>query len=93
MRSTGVGWALGVGRVGGILGPILVGAALTLNWSPSAVFYAMAVPMLAAASRWPCSACATAPHDRVPTGPTRRRTRKRRRSATALPGRGPGPSV
>mgnify|MGYP001172533253 CR=1 FL=1 len=48
MRSTGVGWALGVGRVGGILGPILVGAALTLNWSPSAVFYAMAVPMLAA---------------------------------------------
>ncbi|MET8517906.1 MFS transporter [Streptomyces sp. NPDC005134] len=48
IRSTGVGWALGIGRVGGILGPIVVGAALAVNWSPSAVFYAMAVPMLAA---------------------------------------------
>ncbi|MGW0288479.1 MFS transporter [Streptomyces tuirus] len=48
MRSTGVGWALGIGRVGGILGPIMVGAALTMNWSPSTVFYAMSVPMLAA---------------------------------------------
>lgn len=48
MRSTRVGWALGVGRVGGILGPIVVGAALAANWSPSTVFYAMSVPMLAA---------------------------------------------
>jgi AAHS family 4-hydroxybenzoate transporter-like MFS transporter len=48
MRSTGVGWALGVGRVGGIVGPIVVGAALSMNWSPSGVFYAMSVPMLAA---------------------------------------------
>jgi AAHS family 4-hydroxybenzoate transporter-like MFS transporter len=48
MRSTGVGWALGVGRVGGIVGPIVVGAALSTNWSPSGVFYAMSVPMLAA---------------------------------------------
>jgi AAHS family 4-hydroxybenzoate transporter-like MFS transporter len=48
IRSTGVGWALGVGRVGGILGPIVVGAALARHWSPSAVFYAMSVPMLVA---------------------------------------------
>ncbi|MES4889663.1 MFS transporter [Streptomyces sp. NPDC096012] len=48
MRSTGVGWALGIGRVGGILGPIVVGTALAAGWSPSTVFYAMSVPMLAA---------------------------------------------
>ncbi|MGH8417967.1 MAG: MFS transporter [Pseudomonas sp.] len=48
IRSTGVGWALGIGRIGGIAGPIVVGAALAVGWSPSAVFYAMAVPMLIA---------------------------------------------
>jgi AAHS family 4-hydroxybenzoate transporter-like MFS transporter len=48
IRSTGVGWALGIGRIGGITGPIVVGAALGMGWSPSAVFYAMAVPMLIA---------------------------------------------
>ncbi|MET7501313.1 MFS transporter [Streptomyces microflavus] len=48
IRSTGVGWALGIGRVGGILGPIVVGAALAMNWTPSSVFYAMSVPMLVA---------------------------------------------
>lgn len=48
MRSTGVGWALGVGRIGGIVGPIVVGAALGMGWSASAVFYAMSIPMLVA---------------------------------------------
>jgi MFS family permease len=35
MRSTGIGWALGVGRVGAVLGPVagglLVGAGATLG--------------------------------------------------------------
>lgn len=48
MRSTGIGWALGVGRIGEIVGPIAVGAALGMGWSASAVFYAMSVPMLVA---------------------------------------------
>jgi AAHS family 4-hydroxybenzoate transporter-like MFS transporter len=48
MRSTGVGWALGIGRIGGILGPIIIGAAIAAEWSAGAVFYAMAVPVLAA---------------------------------------------
>jgi AAHS family 4-hydroxybenzoate transporter-like MFS transporter len=48
IRSTGVGWALGVGRVGGILGPIVVGAALGMNLPATTVFYAMSVPMLLA---------------------------------------------
>ena len=48
MRSTGVGWALGIGRIGGILGPILLGWALMREWPLTTVFYAMAAPMLAA---------------------------------------------
>ncbi|WP_028935972.1 MFS transporter [Pseudonocardia spinosispora] len=48
MRSSGVGWALGIGRLGGIAGPLVVGAALSAGWDPRSVFYAMAVPMLVA---------------------------------------------
>jgi AAHS family 4-hydroxybenzoate transporter-like MFS transporter len=46
VRSTGVGWALGVGRAGGIAGPLVMGAALAAKWPPSQVFYAMSVPVL-----------------------------------------------
>ncbi|SFO47595.1 MFS transporter, AAHS family, 4-hydroxybenzoate transporter [Pseudonocardia ammonioxydans] len=49
MRSTGVAWALGIGRIGGILGPILVGLAVTAGWSTTGLFVVMAVPMLVAA--------------------------------------------
>jgi AAHS family 4-hydroxybenzoate transporter-like MFS transporter len=46
IRSTGVGWALGIGRLGGIAGPLVVGVALTAGLAPRAVFYLLAVPML-----------------------------------------------
>jgi AAHS family 4-hydroxybenzoate transporter-like MFS transporter len=49
IRSTGVGWALGIGRIGGIGGPLVVGALLGSGWAPQSVFYAMALPMLAMA--------------------------------------------
>ncbi|GAA5114184.1 MFS transporter [Pseudonocardia adelaidensis] len=49
MRSTGVAWALGIGRVGGILGPIVVGLAVGAGWSTAQLFTALAVPMLVAA--------------------------------------------
>jgi len=32
VRSTGVGWALGVGRIGSIVGPMIGGALLRLGW-------------------------------------------------------------
>jgi AAHS family 4-hydroxybenzoate transporter-like MFS transporter len=48
VRSTGAGWALGIGRIGAILGPLAVGVTLTAGWSIRTVFYAMAVPMLVA---------------------------------------------
>ncbi|WP_069816375.1 MFS transporter [Streptomyces sp. TP-A0874] len=44
VRSTGVGWALGIGRVGGIAGPLLVGALLTAGWSHQQLFLTLAVP-------------------------------------------------
>lgn len=50
MRSTGVGWALGVGRLGGIAGPLLVGWALAAGFTPLHVFYLLAVPMLVLAT-------------------------------------------
>jgi len=46
MRSTGVGWALGVGRVGAIVGPLIGGAMLELRWTPREIFLAGAVPAL-----------------------------------------------
>src|SRR5206468_2766902 len=35
LRSTGVGWSLGVGRVGSIVGPVLGGELIRLHWSNS----------------------------------------------------------
>jgi AAHS family 4-hydroxybenzoate transporter-like MFS transporter len=34
MRSTGVGWALGIGRIGSIIGPLLGGMFLSFGWKP-----------------------------------------------------------
>ena len=48
LRSTGVGWALGIGRVGGIIGPILVGVALGAGVAPSAVFLVIGVVLILA---------------------------------------------
>jgi len=46
VRSTGVGWALGIGRIGGMGGPLVIGALLALNFSPATIFVAAAIPML-----------------------------------------------
>jgi AAHS family 4-hydroxybenzoate transporter-like MFS transporter len=48
IRSTGVGWALGIGRVGGIGGPLLIGLLLGWHLSPASLFYAASIPMLLA---------------------------------------------
>jgi AAHS family 4-hydroxybenzoate transporter-like MFS transporter len=49
IRSTGVGWALGIGRIGSITGPVLGGLLLSFGWGMRRVFWAAAVPALAAA--------------------------------------------
>jgi AAHS family 4-hydroxybenzoate transporter-like MFS transporter len=38
MRTTGVGWALGIGRLGGIVGPALGGLLLAQGWPPPHIF-------------------------------------------------------
>ncbi len=50
IRSTGVGWALGVSRLGGIFGPLSFGWLLDQGWPPATVFLAGGVPMLIAAA-------------------------------------------
>jgi len=42
VRATGVGWALGIGRVGSIVGPLVGGALLIAKWSTGSVFMAAA---------------------------------------------------
>ena len=49
VRASGVGWALGVGRVGSIIGPLVGGALLTMKWSTASVFMAAAAAALCAA--------------------------------------------
>jgi AAHS family 4-hydroxybenzoate transporter-like MFS transporter len=49
VRATGVGWALGIGRVGSIVGPLIGGALLTAKWSTASVFAAAALAALCAA--------------------------------------------
>jgi AAHS family 4-hydroxybenzoate transporter-like MFS transporter len=48
IRSTGIGWCLGIGRIGSILGPILGGFLLSYGGNARRVFWAAAVPALVA---------------------------------------------
>ncbi|HKV06137.1 MAG TPA: MFS transporter [Candidatus Acidoferrales bacterium] len=43
IRSTGVGWALGIGRIGSIVGPLLGGMLLTIGWHPQGILMTGAV--------------------------------------------------
>ena len=43
-RATGVSWASGVGRIGSVLGSMLGGTMLPLQWDLSTVFPVVAIP-------------------------------------------------
>jgi len=49
MRSTGVGWALGVGRIGAVLGPIVGGILVGAELPMAAIFAIYALPLAVAA--------------------------------------------
>lgn len=49
VRSTGMGWASGIGRIGAIVGPILTGALLTLQLPHQMNFLVIAIPGVIAA--------------------------------------------
>jgi AAHS family 4-hydroxybenzoate transporter-like MFS transporter len=46
VRSTGVGWAYGIGRIGSIVGPVLGGIFLTLHWGMRDLFLIAAIPLV-----------------------------------------------
>ncbi|MCL6592916.1 MAG: MFS transporter [Alicyclobacillus sp.] len=48
-RSTGVGWALGAGRVGSIIGPLIGGVIISWHWTLQQIYFVAAVPALLAA--------------------------------------------
>jgi AAHS family 4-hydroxybenzoate transporter-like MFS transporter len=50
IRATGVAWALGVGRIGAIIGPLVAGWLLARGWAANRILLAGALPMLGAAA-------------------------------------------
>jgi AAHS family 4-hydroxybenzoate transporter-like MFS transporter len=46
IRSTGVGWAMAIGRLGSVIGPILGGFFLSWNWRVELIFPVIAAPAL-----------------------------------------------
>lgn len=49
VRSTGAGWANGMGRIGAIFGPMIGGGLLSLHVPDSVIFIATTIPVIAAA--------------------------------------------
>ena len=49
VRSTGMGWASGIGRIGAIVGPVLTGALLTYELPHQMNFLVIAIPGVIAA--------------------------------------------
>lgn len=48
VRNTGMGWAIGIGRFGGIIGPSAAGFLLAQGWTGAQCFYAFGIPLLIA---------------------------------------------
>jgi AAHS family 4-hydroxybenzoate transporter-like MFS transporter len=44
IRSTGIGWAMGMGRVGQAFGPVATGMLVGLGYKVGGIFYAAAAP-------------------------------------------------
>ena len=50
LRSTGIGWGLGIGRIGAIVGPFFGGQLMALHWTNRELFYAAAIPAFVSAA-------------------------------------------
>lgn len=49
-RSTGAGWALGIGRLGSVFGPLIGAELMRLQWGVSDLFFAFTIPIAIALS-------------------------------------------
>jgi benzoate transport len=48
VRTTGMGWAIGIGRIGAILAPTLAGVFVDADWTTKTLYVVFAVPLLVA---------------------------------------------
>lgn len=48
IRSTGVGWSLGIGRLGAIIGPLVGAFLVSLHWATASIFLLGSVPLFCA---------------------------------------------
>ena len=48
LRSTGVGWGFGIGRIGSIISPSIAGVLVAFQWQPGQLFLVAAAPTLVA---------------------------------------------
>lgn len=48
IRTTGIGWAAGLGRVGGIVSPVIIGLLAASGWDMFSLFLLSAVPLIIA---------------------------------------------
>jgi len=55
-RATGVGWALGIGRLGAIVSPLIAGGIIAAAWPVQGFFAAAAAPLLVCAAAVPLMA-------------------------------------
>ena len=46
IRTTGLGWAIGIGRLGAIFSPLVAGVLLQQDWQGSSLFMVFAIPLL-----------------------------------------------
>ena len=70
VRTTAMGWASGVGRIGAIVGPILTGALLTLELSHQTNFLFIAIPgIIASVAIFLVNLNAAVDSRKVPVGP------------------------
>jgi benzoate transport len=49
VRATGMGWAVGIGRLGAIMAPLASGALLDRGWAPAQLYYLFSGPFVVAA--------------------------------------------
>ena len=48
IRTTGMGWAIGIGRIGAMIAPAIVGLLIDGGWKTSDLYYAFAIPLVIA---------------------------------------------
>lgn len=54
VRGTGVGWAIGIGRIGAILAPLATGALLDAAWTPGQLYLGVGLVVLVSAVAITC---------------------------------------